>query len=251
MANRDRDQRKAQLREARLEQEAEAAAAERRQRMVKLGAAAVFAAIVIIAAAIVISQSGSDSGGGSSSSAALLEGIPQEGTVLGDPAAPVKVLEYGDLQCPVCKEYSATVVADLISGPVRRGEAKIEFVNWVIIGPQSVPAARAALAAAKQNRYWQFVEDFYANQGTENSGYVTDSFLTDIAKQAGVPDLDKWNRDRDLPGLKAVIAAADRSAQRLGFTGTPSFAVQGANGTKPLGTPRSAAEIEAAIAQGG
>ena len=122
MANRDRDQRKAQLREARLEQEAEAAAAERRQRMVKLGAAAVFAAIVIIAVAIVISQSGSDSGGGGSTSAALLKGIPQKGTVLGDPAAPVKVLEYGDLQCPVCKEYSATVVADLISGPVRRGE---------------------------------------------------------------------------------------------------------------------------------
>jgi protein-disulfide isomerase len=250
MANRDKDETKAELRRARLQEEAGARAAERRQRMVKLGAAAFFGAIAILIIAVVVSQSG-DGGGKKANTAGLVDGIPQQGTVLGQPSAKVKVLEFGDLQCPICQQYSQTVVPEVIRGPVRRGEASIEFVNWTIIGPQSATAARAALAASEQDRYWQFVDTFYANQGTENSGYVTDSFLTGIAEKAGVPDIAKWNRDRALPRWKAVIAAGSKAAEHLGFSGTPSFAVQGPSGTVPLGTPRSAADIEKAIAQGG
>ena len=52
---------------------------------------------------------------------------------------------------------------------------------------------KAALAAGEQDRFWNFLQLFYLNQGGENSGYVTDGFLTSIAKGAGVPDIDKWN----------------------------------------------------------
>ncbi len=170
--------------------------------------------------------------------------------VLGDPKAKVTLLEFGDLQCPVCAEYSKQVLPQVIDGSVRRGEATIDFRNYTIIGPQSTPAGAAAIAAGKQGRGWNFVELFYRNQGAEDSGYVTDDFLTALAKAAGVADIAKWNADRKSPNVLHEVARTTAQAQNLGFTGTPSFAVQGPNGQiNTLGTPGSAAAIESAIQQ--
>ena len=58
------------------------------------------------------------------------------------------------------------------------------------LGPDSVKAAKFAAGAKAQGKQWAFLETFYASQGTENSGYVTDDFLDDIAKASGV-DADK------------------------------------------------------------
>lgn len=256
MANRDRDERKAELREARLQQEAEAGAAERRQRMVKLGAGAVFGAIVIVAAAILISQSGSKGGDSSIEGAGLvngqLGGIPQNGLTLGDPGAGAKLIEFGDLQCPVCKEYSEALIPQLISGPVREGGLRIEFRNYLIIGPQSADAGAAALAAGQQGRGWNFVDLFYRNQGIENSGYVTGSFLESVARAAGVPDIDRWNSARKSPALKQEMSRTSNQATSYGLNATPSFVVTGPKGTKVLGTPGlSTAPFKSAIAQVG
>ncbi len=75
---------------------------------------------------------------------------------------------------------------------------------------------QAALAAAEQDRYWNFIELFYANQGTENSGYVTDDFLTAVAEGAGVDDLDRWNADRASDRTAAELAAVQDEALGLG-----------------------------------
>jgi protein-disulfide isomerase len=159
-------------------------------------------AVVVVAALIIASQNNSSdsSGAGAGGDVAdvslvenQLKGLPQNGLVLGDPKAKVSVIEFGDLQCPVCKEFSFQVAPDIISRSSARGDANYEFRPWDIIGPQSPIASRAAYAAGEQGRGWSFVELFYRNQGEENSGYVTDAFLTSIAKGAGVKDLDKWN----------------------------------------------------------
>jgi protein-disulfide isomerase len=259
MADRQREERKAKLREERLREEAAAQAGERRQRMLKLGAAAVLAAILVVAAFILISQSGSDSGGGNAEDiqdAGLvngqLKGIPQDGLTLGEPGAKAKVIEFGDLQCPICKEYSETVIPKLISGPVRQGKARLDFRNYLIIGPQSLDAGAAAIAAGQQGRGWNFIELFYRNQGVENSGYADDSFLEAVARAAGVPDMGKWNSDRKSPAVEKEMKRTSSQAVSFGFNGTPSFVVTGPNGTKALGTPGlSAAPFEAAISQVG
>jgi protein-disulfide isomerase len=250
MASRKEQRQVARAARARLAGEDLARA--RRQRLLRLGAASVLAAAIVIAVAIVISQSGDDSGGdetveGVSSVQDELRGLEQQGLTLGDPDAKVTVVEFGDLQCPVCKTYSEEIIPEVIDGSVRDGEAKLEFRNWVIIGPDSEEAARAALAASEQGRYWSFITLFYANQGTENSGYVSDSFLESVAKGAGVRDLEQWNEDRESPRWDAQIAQTNTEAQQLGFTGTPSFLAEGPNGEEPLGTPGSASSIEEAI----
>jgi protein-disulfide isomerase len=232
---------------------------ERRQKMIKLASAAVFLAVVVVAVLIVISQNQSGDGGDASSveGAAEVErqlaGIPQQGMVLGEPSAKVTLIEFGDLQCPVCKGFAEEIIPPIIEGQIRNGEAKLDFRNFTIISQESIPAGAAAVAAGEQGRGWNFVELFYRNQGIEASGYVTDSFLTAIAEAAGVPDIDKWSSDRKSKRVVAVVEDTTREAQQFDLSGTPSFAIEGpsASGLKVIGTPQSTGELESAISDAG
>ncbi len=235
-------ERREQAREERERAEAEAAEAARRKRLIQFGAVAFFAALVVVAVLIIVSQSGSDSGGDTALEGvervdSSLSGVPQDGTMLGDPKAAVTITEYGDLQCPVCAAFSEQVVPDLISEEVKPGNAQLEFKNFNIIGPESEDAAKASLAAAEQGRYWQFIEVFYANQGAENSGYVTDDFLEAVAEAAGVGDIDQFNSDREDPALDEQLSAVQSEAADLGLNSTPSLVVDGPNGSKTLVSP--------------
>jgi protein-disulfide isomerase len=245
-------------REERIREDEAAGSAERRERLIKLASAMAFLAVAAVIVLIVISQSQS-SGGDASSIADTAEvkqdlsGIPQSGMVLGEPSAKVTLFEFGDLQCPVCKGFSEEILPQVIENQVRSGEAKIDFRNFTIIGPQSTPAGAAAIAAGEQGRGWNYVELFYRNQGTEDSGYATDKFLTAIAKGAGVPDIAKWNSDRKSKRVLAQVEATTAEAGRLGFSGTPSFAVEGpgTTGKQTLGTPGSSEALESAISGAG
>ena len=244
-------------REQRLHEETEVGRLARRKRLTQLVSGAMFLAIVVVAVVIVIGQSQSSGGDSNLEDVGLvngqLQGIPQEGTTIGDPKAKVTLLEFGDLQCPVCKGYSEEVLPQIIAGPIKNSEAKLDFRNYTIIGPQSTPAGAAAIAAGEQGRGWNYIELFYRNQGTEDSGYATDSFLEAIAKGAGVKDLAKWNADRKSKRILKQVSNTTEEAENLGFTGTPSFAVEGpgARGIETLGTPGSAGALEEAIEKAG
>lgn len=250
-----RKQEKEQRRQARLEAEQAAAERERRKKLLTVVGATVLAAVVVVVALILVNQSSDDGGGDASSIDAelpvigVIDSLDQKDLTLGDPGAKVTISEFGDLQCPACKQFSETVVPELVakSGPVGAGDARLAFENFVIIGPQSYDAAKAALAAAEQGRGWQFIETFYGNQGTENTGYVTDDFLTGVAEAAGVGDIDAWNEARQDPKWDSVIAATESDATKAGLTGTPSVIVTGPGGEKNLGTFPSTGEIEQAV----
>ena len=245
------------LRAERQAAESGDAAALARKRRVQYLALAAFGAIAVIVALIVISQSGGDDndGGGTPSSVAgaarvdaELQGIPQDGQTLGNADAPVTVTEFGDPQCPVCAAFSEQVAPQLIASEVKSGAAKYTYQPFLIIGPDSKPAMKAALAAGEQGRFWNYLQLFYANQGQENSGYVTDDFLTSIAKGAGVKDVGAWNQSRNDGKWDAVLDKGTTDAESFGFNGTPSILVQGPSGSKPL-SGFGLDEIEAAIQQ--
>lgn len=183
-----RKEQRERLRAQRLQGQAENEADRRRRRLVQYGSGAAFLAVCVVVALTILSQSGAGSAGSGTKDAGLiarqLNGLSQHGTSLGDPKK-VTVVEYGDLQCPVCKAFSLDVAPNLVSDVVRKGAADYEFRQFTIIGPDSVLAAKAALAAGEQGRYWNFVELFFRNQGAENSGYVTNRFLEAVARGAG------------------------------------------------------------------
>jgi protein-disulfide isomerase len=227
--------------------------ADRRSRLLRLAAGAAFLALAAVLVLIVITASGSGDGGDTeiedgAAVAELLDGIPQRQMALGDPEAPVELIEFGDLQCPVCAAYSEEILPAIMETQVRKGEVKIDFRNLTIVGPESVGAGAAALAAGRQGRGWSFVDLFYRNQGDENSGYADDdAFLKAVAKAAGVRNLARWDAER--AEMTGEVEETSQEAANLGFDGTPSFAIKGpkTGGIKLLGFPESAGELEAAI----
>jgi protein-disulfide isomerase len=241
-------------REERLQAETKVDDKGRRQRLLQFGAGAVFLVVVAVVVLIVVNSAGNDSGGdteleGIAATNGLLSGVQQERLVVGDPKAPVNLIEFGDLQCPVCKSYSEEILPAVIQNQVKNGDAKITFRNFTIIGPESVPAGAAAIAAGAQGQGWTYLELFYENQGKENSGYVTDDFLTSVAKGAGVKDLAKWEEERKSKKLLKEVAKTTAQAETFGFSGTPSFAIEGpsTNGVELLGSPGDTQTIEEAI----
>jgi protein-disulfide isomerase len=227
---------------------------ERRQRLLKMAAGAAFLVLATVLVLIVVNSSSGGSGGdvkleGVREVNQELKGIPQYGLLLGDEKAPVELIEYGDPQCPVCKGYAEEILPPIIQKQVRSGRLKISYRIFPIIGPQSAPAGTAALAAGYESRGWNYLEIFYRNQGEENSGYADQEFLEAIAKAAGVKNMKHWEKSLETLAFESEVTADQ--AKKLGFTGTPSFAIvgPGTDGVEALGTPGSTEALEEAIAK--
>jgi protein-disulfide isomerase len=206
---------------------AQAAALARRRRLTRL-AAVLAAAAVVVAGLIVVSGSGDGTAQqtrGVSESRAMLAGIPQKGLMLGNPKAPVRVVEFADLQCPFCRDYSVNVMPRLVEDYVRTGKVRMEFRALAFIGPDSVRAARVVEAAGRQNKLWNLADLVYFNQGRENSGYATDAFLRRLAGAVPGLDVGRVFAERDGAAVSAQLNAADGLAAGSAVNETPTFLV--------------------------
>ena len=233
-----KQERRDAARAARIEaEEAQAAAARRRKRLRTLLAVLGAAAVLVVVAIIV--SGGSDNSAksrpgaaqkasgaipGQKESAEMLAGIPQKGIYLGNPAAPVRVVEFADLQCPFCREYSLNVLPQLVQAYVRSGKVRMEFRNLSFLGKDSVTAGRAAAGASEQNKLWNFIDVFYYNQGEENSGYVTPAFLAKIYGAAGVNAAQATAFANSAASVKP-LQAANTLADQYSVQSTPTILV--------------------------
>jgi len=221
-----REQRRAE-REA--QEQASLAQQRRRRRMwLLLGGAGV--AVAILAIAIAVSQSGSKKStsakgpvDGAATINALFAGIPQRGTAVGDPKAPLTLQEFADAQCPFCAQYATDVMPEIVKRYVRTGKVRMVFQPLAFIGEDSVRGARAALAAGDQGKLWTFLDLIYHNQGAENSGYMTDAILRRLG--AAIPGLDvaRMLGARNAPTVDQALSTANTQASGFGIDSTPSF----------------------------
>jgi protein-disulfide isomerase len=252
-------ERRDQARQERIAREqADAARAARRRRFTRLGAVLGAAAVVVVIL-VAVSSSGGGSTASTSSSASssavagtqasrsLLNGIPQKGLTLGNANAPVRVLEFADLQCPFCRDYTTGVMPGLVRKYVRTGKVRMEFHALAFIGPDSVRAARVAEAAGQQNKLWNVADLAYYNQGAENSGWATDGKLRSIA--AAVPGLDvnQVFAARNSAAVTAQLKAASDLATRSGVNETPTFLVGRGSSLKAVDAAGLPAAIKAAV----
>jgi protein-disulfide isomerase len=257
-----RKQRREQARgERKALEQAEAARAKRRTRLTQLGVVVAIVVVVIVGIAVA-------SGGGSSKAVksgskqananvaevnTLLHGIPQNGNTIGNPNAPVTLKYYGDLECPICKEFTLGVLPSVIPKYVRTGKLKIEYhsLETATREPEVFKTQQvAALAAGKQKLGWNFIELFYHEQGEEDSGYVNESYLQGLASQIPGLSLADWTSARSEPTYSNEVAADAQAANQAGFTGTPSFELGKSGGTLQKFEPGSfteASPYEAAI----
>ncbi len=163
----------------------------------------------------------------------LLAGIPQDGTILGDPNAPVTITEYADLRCPSCRSWETGQLDTLLQGPIKSGDAKLDLQVLSILGPDSDRAATGGWAAEAQNKLWPFAMLWYYNQGPESEAYATDDYQRAIAAGAGL-DVQQFDQARADPATAAKAQAAYDAAVAAGFGGTPAFVVSGPGGTFPF-----------------
>jgi protein-disulfide isomerase len=176
---------------------------------------------------------------GAAKTLALFAGIPQRGIELGSSHAPVTLVVFGDLQCPACALFSQEALPTIVSRYVRPGRVLLVFRGLDFIGQDSQRAARMAAALGAQNSLFQFLELMYRNQGLENSGYVTDTYLAALAGAIPGVDVTRALDARDSPGVQAQVLQAQALARRLGVKSTPSFLLSRSAGPSRRFTPAS------------
>jgi len=233
-----RKQRREQARaERKAAEEAAAAGDAKRRRLTQLGGAVAVVVVAIVVVLVITGGSSSSKPPAATSTTALkqvslvegtLNGTTQKGIVLGNPNAPVTMQYYGDLECPICRDFTLGALPPIIQKWVKSGKLKIEYrsLETATREPETFRTQQVAMmAAGKQNKAWNFIELFYHEQGEEGSGYVTESYLQGLAKQVPGLNLTKWTTDRGDQQLQAQLAADTQEANNQGFTGTPSFLI--------------------------
>ena len=133
--------------------------------------------------------------------------------VIGNPAGDVTVVEFFDYRCPYCKRVTDSLVSLIESD----ANVRIVFKEFPILGPDSLVAAKLALAAHKQGKYREVHEAFMAHKGSFEK-----SALIELAASVGA-DPAKLAADMEDPAIAARFQANDALAAKLGITGTPGF----------------------------
>ncbi len=260
-----RKEQKEAARQRRLAEEKARAEKARRDRRLRMTGGVVLGAVIVVVAAIAISSKGGGSGSApkATSTAAkqsaatvskLLAGIPQNGTTLGAPSAKVTVTEYGDLVCPICKDFALSSENQLIANDVRSGKVKIvyralETASQTANNSMFVPSQVAARAAGEQKLGWNYIELFYHEQGDETTSYVTNSYLNGLAGQIPGLSYSQWTSDRQSSTLSSQVSADEAAAQAAGYNSTPTIVIKGPKSqAQPIvGDPTSYAQVESAI----
>jgi protein-disulfide isomerase len=219
-----------------------------------VGAAAVVAVIVAISL-------GSGGSGGLQTGATraqtiasvqkLLGGIPQSGATLGDLKAPVTLTYFGDLQCPVCRAFTLSSFPQLVAKDVRDGKVKVVYkaLQTATPSPQTFQTQQAAaLAAGEQNRFWDYIDLFYHQQGQEGTSYVNDNFLSGLAQQVPGLSVNQWNGARNNAALVSQVQSEEQAGASQGVKATPTLIFQGPRGTaSPSAAVPSYSQLEASI----
>lgn len=187
------------------------------------------AAAAIVAVAVLVSSSGPDSTAPRKASVrdvtAILRGIPQDGLTLGDPQAPILLVEFVDLQCPFCRQFAAESWPDIVARYIRTGKVKMELRLTGLLGEDSTKANKAVMAAGLQDRMWDASMRFYDVQGQEGTGYVTDRFLRDVLGGVRGLDVARAMKDRTSDDVRDELGAVYSMQRRYGVNSTPTLMI--------------------------
>lgn len=151
----------------------------------------------------------------------------QPANSLGDPRAPVKVIEYADFQCPYCMRFWQDTQPQIIEQYVKTGKVYYEYHSvGAFLGPESGAAAQAAYCAGDQGKFWQYHDTLFSNWTGENVGDFTDDKLQGYAATLGLDQ--PLFKDCLSSGKYAAILEQDvKDARAAGVRATPSFLING------------------------
>ena len=160
-----------------------------------------------------------------------------DGDVLGMATAPVVMELYADFQCPACRLFVTKQLDRLVADFVVPGTLRIEARDIAFLGrgtpDESIELAAGARCAAEQDRYWQFHDYVFWNQGRENRGDHDGAFIERMAGAAGLEPAT-FVACLARPDVRSSIEADTTRAAGQGIQSTPTLVV---NGLRVVGVP--------------
>lgn len=158
--------------------------------------------------------------------------------VKGEANAPVKIVEFGDFKCPICKMYNEQIVPQIQKDFIDNGTVALHFANFPFIGEDSTTAALAAESVyhQKSDAFWTYLDAIYTNQKNENTNWATPDYLVQLAENAKLGiDTTKLRQDIDNKTYADQVSAQYDKGQELNIQGTPSIFINGVQYTGDLG----------------
>ncbi|MBI2033693.1 MAG: DsbA family protein [Candidatus Liptonbacteria bacterium] len=144
--------------------------------------------------------------------------------ILGDPKAPVTLIEFGDYQCPFCGRFFEQVEIPLRENYIKSGKVKMVFMNFSFLGPESTAAAEAAECAKDQKQFWAFHDAIYETEikdGRENNGNLNRDLFLKLASELKL-DNSSFTSCFDSKKYARQVEEDNNNARALGVNSTPT-----------------------------
>ncbi len=144
--------------------------------------------------------------------------------ILGNPNAPITMVEFGDYQCTFCSKFFHETENSIITNYIKTGKVKVLFKDFIILGQDSRNAANAAHCANDQKLFWEYHSMLYNNWAGENTGWADLAHLHEFANTLGL-DMDVFSTCMSDLKWNELVNLSSKDGQKLGVSGTPTFFV--------------------------
>ena len=142
--------------------------------------------------------------------------------ILGDPNAPLTLVEFGDYQCTFCKKFFHETEKSILINYVETGKVKMLFKDFIVVNDDSLNAASAAHCANDQQMFWQYHSTLYENWDGEGTGWASFEHLHQFAATLGL-DMDEFSECMSQSKWKELVNSSHGDGRTLGVDATPTF----------------------------
>ena len=155
--------------------------------------------------------------------------------ILGDPNAPVTIVEFGDYQCHQCYNWFHNTKPSITRDYIDTGKVNLVFVDMAFLGRDSSPAAQATYCAEDQGKYWEYHDMLYnAQEDKIDGGWANTERLKAFAFSMGL-DMELFESCLDSGKYSKRVQYNTQQARDHGVRGTPGFFIVGSDGQLQIG----------------
>jgi len=154
--------------------------------------------------------------------------------ILGNPSAPITIVEFGDYQCERCYQWYHETKPTIVRDYIDTGKANLVFVDLAFLGKDSIPASMASYCAEDQGMYWEYHDLLYNSQESVDGGWANSERLKAFAFSLGL-DMELFESCLDSGKYSKRVQYNIQQARENGVRGTPGFFIVGPDGQQKIG----------------
>jgi protein-disulfide isomerase len=155
--------------------------------------------------------------------------INSDDHVLGDPNAPITIVEFSDFQCPFCRSFYKDTYQQIKDNYVDSGDARIIYKHFPLpFHPAAAISAQASECASEQDLFWEMHDKIFDEQIPFGNGTIEygETELKKWASEIGV-DTDQFNQCLDSGKYDSLVSDNEAHGTTLGVSGTPTVFING------------------------